>query len=86
MTVSEEEMKIQLKSTMGSMNEDLMITKSGSDIMIGFNPRFLIDALRVIDDEEVSLYMINSKSPCYIRDEENSYIYIILPVTFNVNS
>ena len=86
MTVSEEEMKIQLKSTMGSMNEDLMIAKSGSDIMIGFNPRFLIDALRVIDDEEVSLYMINSKSPCYIRDEENSYIYIILPVTFNVNS
>lgn len=85
MSVGDDLMTIQLKSTLGSMNEEMMISQSGSDIMIGFNPKFLIDALRVIDDEEVSLYMINSKSPCYIRDEERSYIYIILPVTFTVS-
>ena len=51
--------------------------------MIGFNPRFLIDALRVIDDEEVSLYMINSKAPCFIRDDEQNYIYLILPVNID---
>ena len=37
--------------------------------MIGFNPKFLVDALRIIDDEEVTLYMMNPKSPCFIRDE-----------------
>ena len=31
--------------------------------MIGFNPKFLIDALRVIDDEEINIYMMNPKSP-----------------------
>lgn len=52
------------------------ITKFGKDLMIGFNPKFLGDALRIIDDEEVTLYMMNPKSPCFIRDEEETYIYL----------
>ena len=39
--------------------------------------------LRIIDDEEVTLYMMNAKSPCFIKDEDESYIYLILPVNFN---
>ena len=46
--------------------------------------RFLMDALRVIDEEEITIYMINPKAPCFIRDKEESYIYLILPVNFNV--
>ena len=65
------------------MNEEIVIEKEGKDILIGFNPKFLIDALRVIDDEMVTLYMVNPKAPCFIRDEEQSYIYLILPVNFN---
>ena len=60
-----------------------IIEKSGKDILIGFNPKFFIDALRVIDDETVTLYMVNPKAPCYIRDDEEQYIYLILPVNFN---
>ena len=59
------------------------IQEEGKDIMIGFNPKFLIDALRVIDDEEISIYLVNPKAPCFIRNEEESYIYLILPVNFN---
>ena len=54
--------------------------------MIGFNPKFLIDALRVIDDEEVELYMVNPKAPCFIKNPEESYIYLILPVNFTTVS
>ena len=43
----------------------------------------LIDALRVIDDEEINIYMMNPKSPCFIKDDEENYIYLILPVNFN---
>ena len=57
--------------------------KEGKDILIGFNPKFLIDALRVIDDEMVTLYLVNPKAPCFIRDEKESYIYLILPVNFS---
>ena len=56
--------------------------KEGKDIMIGFNPKFFIDALRVIDEEEVTLYMVNPKAPCFIKNSEESYIYLILPVNF----
>ena len=51
--------------------------------MIGFNPKFVMDALKVIDEEEVNLYMLNAKSPCFIKDDNGSFVYIVLPVNFN---
>ena len=73
----------KIKSQIGSMDEEIMCIKEGKDLLIGFNPKFLIDALRVIDDEEVDLYFMNAKAPLFIKDEEQSYIYLILPVNFN---
>lgn len=75
-------MELKINSILGSMNEDIDIEKQGKDLMIGFNPKFLLDALRVIDDEEVDLYMVNPKAPCFIKNSEESYIYLILPVNF----
>ena len=80
--ITDESMELKINSILGSMNEDIDIEKSGKDLMIGFNPKFLIDALRVIDDEEVELYMVNPKAPCFIKNPEESYIYLILPVNF----
>lgn len=81
-TFTDDNMELRINSIRGSMDESIDIVKSGKDLMIGFNPRFLIDALRVIDDEEVDLYMVNPKAPCFIRNQEESYIYLILPVNF----
>lgn len=88
MNISDDMMELKINSFIGSMNEEIDIVKEGKDILIGFNPKFFIDALRVIDEEEVTLYMVNPKAPCYIKDEEESFIYLILPVNFNaaVNS
>ncbi len=74
---------LSIRSTIGNMEEDLDIEKAGKDIKIGFNPKFLIDAFKVIDDETVSLYMVNPKAPLIIKNEEGSYLYLILPVNFN---
>ena len=81
--ITDGEMRLKLTSGLGSMNEEIVIEKEGKDILIGFNPKFLIDALRVIDDEMVTLYLVNPKAPCFIRDENQTYIYLILPVNFN---
>ena len=81
--ISDNKMELRIDSAMGSMNEDIDISKEGKDILIGFNPKFLIDALRVIDDEEVTLYLMNPKAPCFIKDDKENYIYLILPVNFN---
>ncbi len=84
--IGDEVMELKINSFIGSMNEEIDIEKEGKDILIGFNPKFFIDALRVIDEEEVTLYMVNPKAPCYIKDEQESFIYLILPVNFNAAS
>ena len=81
--IRDESMQFKIKSQIGSMDEEIICTKEGKDLLIGFNPKFLIDALRVIDDEEVDLYFMNAKAPCFIKNEKQSYIYLILPVNFN---
>ena len=80
--ITDDSMELKINSQIGSMNEDIDIAKEGKDIMIGFNPRFLMDALRVIDDESVDIYLVNPKAPCFIRDEKQTYTYLILPVNF----
>ena len=82
-TINDEGMELQIDSQIGSMKEDIDINKMGKDIMIGFNPKFLIDALKVIDDEEIHIYLMNPKAPCFIRDDAGQYVYLILPVNFN---
>ena len=83
MNITDDSMELKINSFIGSMNEDIDISKEGKDILIGFNPKFFIDALRVIDEEEVTLYMVNPKAPCFIKDDEGTFIYLILPVNFN---
>ena len=81
--ISQNSMELIMNSSLGHMRDEIMVQQYGKDIMIGFNPRFMIEALRVIDDEEVQLYTINAKAPCFIKDQNESYIYLILPVNFN---
>jgi DNA polymerase-3 subunit beta len=83
--ITDDRMELRIDSVMGSMNEEIDIDKEGKDILIGFNPKFLIDALKVIDDETISIYLVNPKAPCFIRDEEETYTYLILPVNINQN-
>jgi DNA polymerase-3 subunit beta len=83
MNITDGSMELKINSFIGSMDEEIDIAKEGKDIMIGFNPKFFIDALRVIDEDEVSLYMVNPKAPCFIRDDAGKFTYLILPVNFN---
>lgn len=83
LNITDGSLEVNVNSSMGSLNEDIDINKDGKDIMIGFNPKFLIDALKVIDDEQITIYLVNPKAPCFIRDKEENYIYLILPVNFN---
>ncbi len=86
LNILDENMELKMNSIVGSLDEELDISKMGKDLMIGFDPKFLIDALKVIDDEEIEIKLLNSKAPCFIKDDEENYIYLILPVTFsNIN-
>ena len=81
-----ESMEMKIETPFGSMEEMIDVDKDGKDILIGFNPKFLMDALKVIDDETIDIYLVNPKAPCFIKNEEDTYTYLILPVNINQNS
>jgi len=82
-SINDEQMELKINSAIGSMNESIDIVKDGKDLMIGFNPKFLIDVLRVIEDDEISMYLMNPKAPCFIKDDAGKFVYLVLPVNFN---
>ena len=82
LTIGSDSMNLSIRSSAGSRSDDVEVESEGKELRIGFNPKFILDVLRVIDDEEISVYFLNSKAPCFIRDDAGSYIYLVLPVNF----
>ncbi|MFC1657808.1 DNA polymerase III subunit beta [Candidatus Omnitrophota bacterium] len=68
------------KSTpnMGESREELPCEYNGKDMIIGFNPNYLMDVLKNLDDQTVELEVTDSEKPGVIRS--NGYIYIVLPM------
>ena len=55
---------------------------SGEDLEIGFNDRYLLDALKAAEKEEIMICLNTSSSPCIIKaaDGSENFTYMILPV------
>jgi DNA polymerase-3 subunit beta len=65
----------------GEAKEELYISTEGKNIEAGFNPKYFLDSLKAIDDEEVYVEFGSSISPCLIKSiENNDYTYMILPI------
>ena len=72
---------ISCSNQMGNAKEEIIVETEGKELEIGFNPKFFLDALKAIDDEDVYIEFGTNKSPCIIRPVENGdYIYMILPI------
>jgi len=64
---------------MGEAKEEIDIEHKGSEFSVGFNPHYLIDALKSLKDPNVSLELSGPENPGVIRAQDN-YIYIVLPM------
>lgn len=65
----------------GDAKEEMYVSTEGQNLEAGFNPKYFLDALRGIDDEEIFVDFGTSISPCIIRPvEDGDYIYMILPI------
>ena len=65
----------------GDAKEEIYPTTEGKNLEVGFNPKYFLDSLKAIDDEEVYVELGNNVSPCLIKSGENSdYVYMILPI------
>ena len=65
----------------GDAKEEMYISTEGKNLEAGFNPKYFLDSLKVIDDEEIYVEFGTSISPCLIKStESNDYVYMILPI------
>lgn len=72
---------ITSRSEEGNVREEIIMEKTGDDLEIGFNSKFVIDVLKVIDDEEILMVFKTGTSPCVVKPVEgDNYEYLILPV------
>lgn len=79
--ISNEEINLSCTTGKGQTSDMVEVSKIGDDIEIGFNHKYILEALRSCDSEEVKIEMSNPKGACFIKPmEESDYIYMILPV------
>jgi len=75
---------ITSQSEKGQTYDEIPCETDGTDIKIYFNPRYLIEALRAIDEEKIVLKLNTAKSPCTIQslvgESLTDYKYLIVPL------
>ncbi len=74
-------MTISCTNQSGDAKEELYISTEGQNIEAGFNPKYFLDCLKAIDEEEIYLEFGTNVSPCLVKSiEDNDYVYMILPI------
>lgn len=81
LSIKAQRMNILSNVEIGSVNEEVSIDLHGPELDIGFNPKYLIDALKVMESEWVNLEFSTNVSPCIMKPaDQSSYTYLVLPV------
>ena len=71
-------MTISCTNQTGDAKEELFVSTEGKNLEAGFNPKYFLDCLKAIDDEEVLIEFGTNISPCLVKSTENSnYVYAI---------
>jgi DNA polymerase-3 subunit beta len=79
--VKSDNIYIYAKSDIGEVYEEVPCLTKGKELQIGFNPRYLIDVLKNVEDEEIYINFGSSISPFIINSlTQDNYTYLILPI------
>jgi DNA polymerase-3 subunit beta len=79
--LSDDRMVISSTTEKGRSKEEIHIENSGNTMQIGFNPRYFLDALKVINDEKVKISFTSPVGPCILTPvEHDRFLFLILPV------
>ena len=82
--ISDDVLEVTSKCDEGDLREEIIAEKNGDSLEIGFNSKYIIDVLKVIEEEEVKLELNTNITPCMIKPVEGeSFEYLILPVRMN---
>ena len=84
---SNQVLQLRTNTTIGAAEDQCSVAGDGKELEIGFNVRYLADALRAIPSEEVVLELTNGLSPIVLTPAEDKYdySYMVLPVRIKNN-
>ena len=76
------ELLMRTNTTIGAAEDKCSFAGDGKELEIGFNVRYLADALRVVPSDEVTLELTNGLSPIVLTpaDDKHDFAYMVLPV------
>jgi DNA polymerase-3 subunit beta len=78
---NEDMLVISASTELGTLREEIPVSITGEKIDIDFNPRYFIDALKVIDKDEISIIFNGSNGPCVLKPTEGEdFSYLVLPL------
>lgn len=78
---SDDKIDFTCSSTMGKADDTLEVTVTGEDTEIGFNNKYLIDALKYVESDEVKLTLNGSLAPMIIGPKDgNSFLNLVVPM------
>ena len=74
--------KLFSASALGKASDECIISGDGEGLEIGFNDRYILDALKAAPSDSVNLELNSGVTPCIISptDDSNNFLYMILPV------
>lgn len=79
--ISDDMMVITCNTEIGNVREEIRVEMDGKKLDIAFNPRYFIDALKVIENETVNIYFTTSIGPCTIKPVQgDDFAYLVLPI------
>lgn len=85
-SIFDSNMNISSRSEEGNVDENIVVSQTGENIEIGFNSKYMMDVLKVIDEEEIKLEFNKSITPCLVRPiEGEEFLYLVLPVRLSGN-
>jgi len=74
--------KLHSASALGKANDECVMSGDGEDMEIGFNDKYLLEALKAAPSDNIALELNSSVTPCIISpaDDSTNFLYMILPV------
>ena len=75
-------LKISTKTAIGDAYDECPLSGDGGGLEIGFNNKYLMDALKAAPADKVRLELTTGVSPCVIlpTEGEENFLYMVLPV------
>ncbi len=80
MSLAYDKLDLSCITSKGQVSDEINAKIEGGELVIGFNCRFLLDAMNVCDEEVITAEFSTPVSGCFIKADDGSYTYMILPV------